>query len=92
MENCFFIENIKHSLDKGGMVEAVFFFSILKKAFETVNFKILLTKLSKLIFSADAVKLIESYLSNHSQSVRISDYRSVMAHVSEWLNQSCLKT
>jgi len=72
--NCFFIENIKHLLDKGGVVGAVFL--DLKRAFDTVNHKILLTKLSKFNFSSDAIKWIESYLSNRSQSVRIRDYHS----------------
>ncbi|XP_046707928.1 uncharacterized protein LOC124387560 [Silurus meridionalis] len=72
--NCFFIENIKHLLDKGGVVGAVFL--DLKKAFDTINHKILLTKLGKFNFSSDAIKWIESYLSNRLQSVRISDYHS----------------
>jgi len=52
------MENIKHLLDKGGVVGVVFL--DLKKAFDTVNHKILLSKLNKFYFSLDAVKWIES--------------------------------
>lgn len=86
--NCFFIENIKHLLDKGGVVGAVFL--DLKKAFATVNHKILLTKLRKCNFSADAIKWIESYLSNRSQSVRISDYRSPLLALSTGVPQGSI--
>lgn len=86
--NCFFIENIKHLLDKGGVVGAVFL--DLKKAFDTVNHKILLTKLRKCNFSADAIKWIESYLSNCSQSVRISDYRSPLLALSTGVPQGSI--
>lgn len=71
---CYFIENVKNMLDKGGVVGAVFL--DLKKAFDTVNHKILFTKLSKFNFSSEAKQWLNSYLINRSQSVRINDYIS----------------
>lgn len=71
---CYFTENVKNMLDKGGVVGAVFL--DLKKAFDTVNHKILLTKLSKFNFSSEAKQWLDSYLTYRSQSVRINDYIS----------------
>ena len=72
--NCFFIEKVKALLDRGGVVGAVFL--DLKKAFDTINHEVLLSKLHKFNFSLDAIKWIESYLTNRSQFVRVRNYQS----------------
>lgn len=72
--NCFFIEKIKSLQDKRGVVGAVFL--RLRKAFNTVNHRVLLSRLSTFNFSADALKWVESYLSNRTQPVRINNQQS----------------
>ncbi len=82
---CFFTENIRALLDQGGVVGAVFL--DLKKAFDTVNHKILLTKLCSLNFSSDALKWIESYLTDRSQHVRVQSFKSAALSLSTGLPQ-----
>uniref|UniRef100_A0A3P9H9W6 Reverse transcriptase domain-containing protein n=1 Tax=Oryzias latipes TaxID=8090 RepID=A0A3P9H9W6_ORYLA len=86
--NCFFTENIKQLLDKGGVVGAVFL--DLKKAFDTINHKKLLTKLTKFNFSSSTIKWIESYLSKRSQSVRINHYHSSPLPISTGVPQGSI--
>lgn len=56
MTKCFFIEKVKSLLDEGGVVVTVFF--DLRKAFDTVNHAVILSKLSTFIFSPDALRWI----------------------------------
>ncbi|KAF0043589.1 hypothetical protein F2P81_004926 [Scophthalmus maximus] len=72
---CFFLENIKSKLDAGGVISAVFI--DLRKAFDTLNHQILLTKLSHFNFSEGThTNWIESYISARSQCVRIRNMKS----------------
>ena len=71
---CLFVEKIQFSLDLGGAVGALFLYR--RKAFDTVNHKVLLTKISKYNFCNGAMKWVESYLTNRSQSVSINNHRS----------------
>uniref|UniRef100_A0A8C1Z289 Reverse transcriptase domain-containing protein n=1 Tax=Cyprinus carpio TaxID=7962 RepID=A0A8C1Z289_CYPCA len=71
---CLFIEKIKFSLDKGGVVGVVFL--DLKKAFDTVNHSVLLNKLPQFKFSCDTVSWFESYLHDRTQSVLINNCNS----------------
>uniref|UniRef100_A0A3Q3LKN7 Reverse transcriptase domain-containing protein n=1 Tax=Labrus bergylta TaxID=56723 RepID=A0A3Q3LKN7_9LABR len=71
---CYFLEVIKGSLDKGGVVGAVFL--DLRKAFDTVNHSVLISKLSKFKLSVNVVNWIQSYLLGRSQCVRINDKMS----------------
>ncbi len=61
-------------MDKGGVVGAVFL--DLRKAFDTVNHKVLISKLSTFNFSYDALELIKSYLHNRIQHVKVHNYLS----------------
>ena len=69
--NCFLLENVKSKMDKGGAVGAVFL--DLRKAFDTVNHEILITKLSKFNFSPDALRWMKSYLEGRTECVRVSN-------------------
>ena len=71
---CYFLEVIKSSLDKGGVVGALFL--DLRKAFDTVNHSVLLSKLSSFKLSVDVLNWIQSYLVDRSQCVRIDDKTS----------------
>ena len=73
---CFFLENIKSKLDGGGVIGAVFI--DLRKAFDTINHQILLTKLSSFNFSQSTLNWIESYISSRSQCVRIQNMKSTL--------------
>ena len=53
---CYFLEVVKQNLDKGGVVGAVFL--DLCKAFDTVNYQILLSKLASYKLSIDTLKWI----------------------------------
>ncbi len=54
--NCYFVKQIKSSLDRRGVVGAVFL--DFKKAFDTVNHNVLLSKLSRLNFSTNTLTWI----------------------------------
>lgn len=82
---CFFTENIRALLDRGGVVGAVFL--DLRKAFDTVNHDILLSKLHTFNFSADTINWIKSYLSNRLQCVRIQSQQSTALSLSTGLPQ-----
>jgi len=58
MANCYFTEKVKSLLDKGGVVGAVFL--DLRKAFDTLNHRILLSKLLRFNFSPHTLRWIES--------------------------------
>ena len=68
--NCFFLETVRSVMDKRGVVGAVFL--DLKKAFDTISHKVLLTKLTNFNFSPHALKLMKSYLAGRTQSVRVN--------------------
>ena len=74
MANCYLTENIKSSLDNGKVVGAVFL--DLKKAFDTLNHEILLSKLSSFKFSKQATSWFASYLSDRDQCVKINAEQS----------------
>ena len=74
MANCYLTENIKGSLDKGNVVGAVFI--DLSKAFDTLNHKILLNKLSSFKLSEQAISWFTSYLGDRKQYVKINTVQS----------------
>uniref|UniRef100_A0A3Q3MI54 Reverse transcriptase domain-containing protein n=1 Tax=Labrus bergylta TaxID=56723 RepID=A0A3Q3MI54_9LABR len=82
---CYLIEKIKCFLDKGHVVGGVFL--DLKKAFNTVNHNVLLSKLSKFQFSDQASQWFDSYLSGRVQCVRVSGQKSIFRNNSMGIPQ-----
>ena len=72
--NCLFVDNVRAMVDKGGVVGAVFL--DLRKAFDTVNHKVLLCKLSSFNFSPLALRWFESYLTGRCQHVAVNNQLS----------------
>ena len=70
------IENWKKILDKNGFAGAILM--DLSKAFDTINHDLLLAKLNAYGLSKDALLLLENYLSNRWQKVKIN------ANFSSW--------
>ena len=64
------IENWKYQLDEGGFGGAVLM--DLSKAFDAINHELLLAKLHAYGFSENALQMINSYLSNSLQRLRIN--------------------
>ena len=69
--NCFLLEQIKSYIDKGNLVGAVFL--DLKKAFDTVNHSILISKLDNYNFAEKTLAWFKSYLLNREQCVAINN-------------------
>ena len=67
----YFTEKIRLLLEKGGVVGAVFL--DLRKAFDTVNHNILISKLSHFNLSTQTLTWLSTYLSNRVQCVRVKD-------------------
>ena len=70
------IEKWRHALDKGKKVGTIFM--DLSKAFDTLNHNLLLAKLDAYGFSLNAIKFVQSYLSERFQRVNINN------NFSEW--------
>ena len=73
------VDNITKSLDKGDIVIGVFL--DLKKAFDTVNHKILVNKLYHYGIRGNVIKWFESYLPNRSQFVLFNGKKSYIRDV-----------
>ena len=70
------IEKCKHALDKGRKVGTILM--DLSKAFDTLNHNVLLAKLNAYGFSFNAIKFVQSYLSERFERVNINN------NFSEW--------
>ena len=70
------IEKWKHALDKGKRVGTIFM--DLFQAFDKLNHNLLLAKLDLYSFSFNAIKFVQSYLSEQFQRVNINN------NFSEW--------
>ena len=68
------VEKVNNALDSGNVLVGVFL--DLKKAFDTVDHKILLGKLFKYGIRGEILKWFESYLNNRTQYVNIQDNKS----------------
>ena len=73
-------ENIKESIDKGNYGCGIFI--DLKKAFDTVNHKILLTKLEHYGIRGSLLKWFETYLTDRKQYVFFNGISSELASIS----------
>ena len=65
------IENMRRCIDNNGSAGALL--TDLSKAFDCINYELLIAKLHVYGFTHNALKLISSYLSNRKQRVRIDD-------------------
>ncbi len=88
MANCYFTEKVKSLLDKGGVIGAVFL--DLRKAFDTLNHRIILSKLLSFNFSPHTLRWIESYLSGRTQYVSIQNYNSAPLSISTGVPQGSI--
>ena len=68
------VEKITNALDKGKVVVGCFL--DLKKAFDTVNHRILISKLRKYGIRGHILQWFESYLKNRKQFVQIKNFKS----------------
>ena len=68
------VEKITNALDKGKVVVGCFL--DLKKAFDTVNHRILISKLCKYGIRGHILQWFESYLKNRKQFVQIKNFKS----------------
>lgn len=71
---CVLVEKIKGLLDRSACVGAVFL--DLKRAFDTVDHQVLLSRLTHFNFSAHAIEWFKSYLSNRRQFVTVDGVKS----------------
>ncbi|KAJ0032802.1 hypothetical protein NQD34_002883 [Periophthalmus magnuspinnatus] len=85
---CYFLEKLKHLLDQGGFVGAVFL--DLKRAFDTINHTVLLDKLTYFNFSNNALCWMKSYLSDRKQAVQIENSQSTLLTCSAGVPQGSI--
>ena len=77
---CYLLEDIKSSLDGGGVVGAVFL--DLRKAFDTVNHQLLISRLSDFSLDIKTIAWIQSYLNDTQQCVAVDNTKSTLRHCS----------
>ena len=65
-----FVENCKKSMDSGGVASAVL--TDLSKAFDCLNYELLIIKLNAHDFSTPALLFIHNYLTNRKQRVKVN--------------------
>ena len=86
---CMKIKNdILKAMNRGEVTLAVF--ADFSKAFDTVDFEILIKKLHALRFSKSALFILSSYLSKRSQYVQIDDQKSEMLTVTNGVPQGSI--
>ena len=67
------VQKITNALDKGKVMVGCFLH--IKKAFDTVNHRILISKLRKYGIRGHILQWFESYLKNHKQFVQIKNFK-----------------
>jgi len=79
------LENMKKYLDKGGFAGAMLM--DLSKAFDTINHELLLAKLHAYNLDINALVLIQDYLSNRKQRVKIETSFSSWSNIEQGVPQ-----
>ena len=79
------LEKMKKYLDKGGFAGAMLM--DLSKAFDTINFELLLAKLYAYGLDKNALALIQNYLSNRKQRVKVGDSFSSWSNIEQGVPQ-----
>ena len=82
------LEDWRNALDKNQYVAAVLM--DLSKAFDCLPHDILLDKLSAYGMSTDSVSLLESYLSNRKQQIKINSILSSWADIQKGVPQGSI--
>lgn len=85
---CYFLETVRAYVDQGRVVGAVFL--DLCKAFDTVNYQILYSKLNQYSLSEHTQKWIRSYLSDRKQCVRVNNIQSAFRATSMGVPQGSI--
>ena len=73
------IEKWKKSVDNGGALGALF--TDLSKAFDYLSLKLLIGKLDAYEFAKNASELVNSYLSNRKQRVKVNGKHSLWSEI-----------
>jgi len=82
------IENLKQSMDRSQVVGAVFL--DLKKAFETVNYSLLISKMTSFNFSVETVSWFTSYLQDRQQCVKAGQDKSPLLSIQRGIPQGSM--
>lgn len=81
-------DNLTATMDKGRQVDVIY--TDYSKAFDRINYKLLLIKLQNIGIRGDLLRWFSSYISNRSQAVVISNYISSWVSIPSGVPQGSL--